>query len=244
LVRSDLLGVGMDMKSMFGAATGTFVVQMHSVVSRAEVLSTTSMSGAFPPDLNGPATPITLSARDRITVAPAGMALAPDATLDLKALRGITVVNLSGSSYSMVGPGRVCYPRAIDDKRGDFAGVSIAMGGLLKAAAEVLTFGGMFTSGRSTDFLEIDAEIHDGEPCSATISLELRRGLGKARQTTLTDGRVVTGYDRSPVIWRRTFDITGAPAGFSDRVIDRFKLDVGDLVRDVARANPSKSKEP
>lgn len=118
------------------------------------------------------------------------------------------------------------------------------MGGLLGAASEVLTFGGMFTSGRSTDFLQIDAQIHDAEQCSATITLELRRGLGKARQTRLTDGRVVTSYGPSPVIWRRSFEIAGAPAGFRDRVIDRFKLDVRDFVRDVVQANLSKSKEP
>jgi hypothetical protein len=61
---------------------------------------------------------------------------ATSAAIDLAALRGMRILNVSGAAGSKVGPDRVCYPRAIDDPRGDFAGVSMAMGGLTVTARQ------------------------------------------------------------------------------------------------------------
>ena len=100
------------------------------------------------------------------------------------------------------------------------------MGELLEAARLTLTGGDIAVTGQSTDFLTIDAQVLrrgnvQGEHHARTASRPRH-----PNQTFAKNGNVVTGYVPNPVIWRRTFELSGAPAGFSARVIDRFRLDV------------------
>jgi len=175
----------------------------------------------------------TIDGKIGITIAPPGMAGELN-RVDVKALRGIKAVNLSGTHDSTVGPERVCYPRPAGDPG---SGVRLAMGGLLSTTMDVLKAGGIETSPRSTDFLQIDAQIHDAAQCQATITLELSRGRGAERRRYSPNGALIVGYEPSAALWHREFEITGAPAGFSSQVIDRLKLDVRDFVSDVARAS-------
>jgi len=223
-----VFGAENRLQKMSGSGTGTVVVHLDSLVPVSTRESRTSMAVTI--SMNEQTASLTVDGEDTITIAPPGMAPTSGKTLDLKTLRGITAVNLGGTSTSTVGPDRLCYPRAAN------AGASIAMGGFLKAAMEALEAGGIKPSPRSTDFLTIDAQIHDAAQCKASITLELRRGLGQPITTTLPNGKSSVGYGRSPVVWRRVFEVEGAPAGFSTRVIERLKIEVADFVSAIAQA--------
>jgi len=233
-----VFGADNRLQNLSGTGTGTVIVQLNSLAPVSERQSTTSMVITMLINSVHPATSTvagrTIDGKINITIAPPGMAGALDRVVDLKALRGIKAVNLGGTHDSTVGPERVCYPRAAGDPRG---GVRIAMGGLLAATTEVLKAAGIETSPRSTDSLQIDAQIHDAVQCRATITLELARGLGTEHRRYAPNGQLIVGYAPSAALWRRVFEITGAPAEFSSRVIDRLKIDVRDFVSDVARAN-------
>jgi hypothetical protein len=209
------------LQSMSGSGTGTVVVHLNSLVPVSERQSRTSLVMTWMSDNQHPtASPVearTIDATVKIAIAPPG---GPDKFFDVKALRGIKAVNLGGTGYSTVGPGRVCYPRAAGDPG---SGVRMAMGGLLQTTMESLKAGGINTSPRSADILRIDAQVRDAEHCHATITLELHRGREAVNAT-----------------WRRTFEIEGPPAGFIGRVLDRLQLDVQDFVRDIALANRRK----
>jgi len=241
IARTPLSSTEMNVEKLAGASIGAVTLDLVTLAPFSEITSTTATSGFFDnPNLKG--APATFYGRAKVAIVPSRATRSPDALTDLRSLRGIKTVNLGGSFNSTVGPDRVCYPRPADDGRGTRAGVSIALGGLLQAATVVLKAGEIDVA-PSTDFLNIDAQVWDGPSCKATITLELNRGRGAATPVKLPNGGVVTSFLPTPVIWRRTFELSGAPAGFSARVVDRFSRDVREFVEDVARARRSKPPE-
>jgi hypothetical protein len=187
---------------------------------------------------------VTFSERARIVVAPADKPAELDRTPELDTIRGLKSVNLSGTHTSSIGPDRVCYPRAAAAYGKPSLEILVPMGGLLDAARAALRSGGLEVSARSTDVLQIDAQIRDAPLCRATITLELHRGLGRPYEVRLPGGKLMTGRDRPPVVWRRTFDLQGPPAGFSDQVADRLKREAEAFAADVARANRARRERP
>ncbi len=98
VVRSVPGGVQMNMEKMYGSGLGTVTVQLNSLVPTSEIFSTTSTQGTMVIQFDLLMS-FTLSGRAKDAIAPPGTARGPDKWVDLKALRGINVVNLGGTAY-------------------------------------------------------------------------------------------------------------------------------------------------
>jgi hypothetical protein len=229
------VSLDMRMERLHGWGLGASAFHLNSLSHASDISSTSSTFGTT--IQAGQPVQVTFSERARVVVEPAGNQVELDRTPELDLIRGLRSVSLSGTGTSSVGPDRVCYPRAAAPPGGPSREILVPMGSLLEAARAALQSGGLEVSARSTDFLEIDAQIRDAALCKATITLELHRGLGRPYEVWLPGGKLVTRRDRPPVVWRRTFDLQGPPAGFSDQVAERLKRDAEAFAADVARAN-------
>ena len=217
----------LDVRKMLSGGSGTVAVHLRTPVPVSESTLRPSMLG-----INQKKETAVVSGYLRTAMRPAGLSPV-SAWIDLKALAGLTSVNLSGSAGSRIGPEHICYPAP--DAR---AAISSAFGGILAAANETLETSGIEATPRSKDFLTIDAQVRDTKSCSAVITVELRRGLGPLTSTYIaSNGEDRVGWIDNPAVWRRSFEISGSPIGFRNQVIERLKEDLKRFVADVARAN-------